>query len=54
MRLTDGLYRICVWGADDFGLEKDQRHGLWAKILYMRIGHFTTQEQLKRWGFVHA
>lgn len=56
MRLTTGEWRVCVWGGDDFGLEIDLPAGHMheAEHLYENVVDFTTQQQLKDWGFHHA
>jgi hypothetical protein len=56
LRLSTGQWRVCVWGADDFGLERDlpsvERQS--AKRLYGRITDYTTQAQMRAWGMVNA
>jgi len=56
MQLSDGLYRVCVWGADDFGMEIDladqaEAWGFVEKILSMELIH---QSNLRAIGFVTA
>jgi hypothetical protein len=54
IHLTDGLWRVCVWGNDDFGLDYDQPSKNVATRIFNRIKHFTTQAQLRKWGFINA
>ena len=55
---SDGAWRVCVWGGDDFGLERDwasssgARHE--ARQQFDRIVHLTTQAELRARGFVNA
>ena len=55
-QLTDGMWRVAVWGGDDFGLEidlpKDCKNK--AKEIYENIIDYTTQDQLKSLGFYHG
>lgn len=52
MALTDGQWRVAVWGGDDFGLEKDfphaERHE--AQALFDLLVDFTTQEEMYEIG----
>lgn len=55
---ADGSWRVCVWGFDDFGLERDwhpsptaQRE---AQLQFDRIVDLTTQNELRARGFVTA
>lgn len=47
-------FRVAVWGADDFGLERDFDSRPVARRIYEKIGDYTTQKQLQAWGFVRA
>lgn len=40
-------YRVCCWGEDDFGLEKDVYTLKEAKIMYDKITDYITQYELK-------
>lgn len=35
--LSDGRFRVCVWGADDFGMEIDVDDNLKAHNIFMRV-----------------
>lgn len=56
LQLSDGKYRVCVWGGDDFGLEKDfPRVECWqARLLYNYLTDFTSQHQMKQYGMYPA
>ncbi len=54
MKLTDGRFRVCLWGGDDFGLEQDFTDATEARKIYRGIQDFTTQRQLKQQGFQNA
>lgn len=54
LRLTDGKYRVCVWGGDDYGLEFDTPDLTEARKLYRSIDDFTTQRELVLAGMVTA
>ena len=54
MQLTDGNWRVCVWGNDDFGLEYDTPSGVKARIIFESIGDYTTQYELHQLGFINA
>ena len=56
------LFRVCVWGDDDFGMEKDFKSGddqadiEQAKELYATLieQKFINQGYLKKLGFINA
>lgn len=55
-RLSDGLYRVCVWGADDCGMEYDfekfsDARRVLRKILRVK---YVNKNWLKNLGFVYA
>ena len=56
IRLSTCEWRVCVWGGDDFGLEKDfpsvDRQA--AKKLYKKLVDFTSQADMKRYGMYNA
>lgn len=52
--LSNGLFRVAVWGNDDFGLEADVKEANLAQTLYDEIKDFTTQSELKFAGFIQA
>lgn len=47
-------YRVCIWGTDDFGLEKDYLTRIEAFELFHSIKDYTTKKHLKDIGFVNA
>lgn len=52
MALTDGKWRVAVWGDDDFGLERDFPHTerQEAQALFDLLVDFTTQEEMYEIG----
>ena len=56
MLLTDNQWRVCVWGGDDFGMERDFPNAgeLEAKRLFENLVDFTTQAQMHEFGMVRA
>lgn len=56
MLLTDQNWRVCVWGGDDFGMERDfphtDRQG--AKALFEALVDFTTKEKMRQLGMTNA
>lgn len=51
---TERVYRVAVWGSDDFGMERDFTNLLTAKTVYDTVVDFTTQQHLKEMQFVRA
>ncbi len=54
--LTDGKTRVCVWGADDTGMERDfdgalEARAMWHTVLAHEV---ITKAELTRLGFVYA
>ena len=47
-------WRVCIWGADDFGMEKDVRLKSEARELFQKIKHYTTLIEMEKLGFIHA
>lgn len=47
-------WRVCVWGEDDFGMERDFKDRMEALAMFRRVVDLTTQAQLMSWGFVRA
>lgn len=47
-------YRVCVWGADDFGLEKDIEDLTEATECYRKIKPLVKEDELRSKGFVTA
>ena len=41
------LWRVCVWGNDDFGMERDYPDRTDAKKAFQEIVDFTTKEELR-------
>lgn len=56
MALSDGLFRVCVWGADDYGMEKDQESLKKAIVLYINLMllPYIKRNDLVEMGFVTA
>lgn len=55
-RLTDGRYRVTVWGNDDFGLIYDANDKGTAKVLFNKLKTKVniTLEELYNLGFINA
>jgi hypothetical protein len=55
LQLTDGDWRVCVWGADDFGKEKDfpvkDRQAAWDLFVKVISQESVNVEYLKDLGF---
>lgn len=53
MQLTSGLYRVCVWGADDTGMEIDMKSGAKALRIFMQVLALedVTKKALRELGF---
>lgn len=47
-------WRVCVWGEDDCGMERDFETRADAIEMFRRVVDLTTKKQLEAWGFVHA
>jgi hypothetical protein len=56
MQLYTAQWRVCVWGDDDFGLERDfdARDEAMARDLFDRIQDSTTQQMMRDLGMVNA
>lgn len=56
MKLLDGRYRCCVWGADDYGLEFDRedRQTVWEIYLSLLEKDVIERDALYKLGFVRA
>ena len=50
----EGPHRVCVWGGDDFGLEKDFTYAKDARDLYDQLTDNTTQAQMRKLGMYGA
>jgi len=50
-KLTNDMFRVCVWGADDFGLEFDNKSIEKCKAVFEKIKDGITIENLKGLGF---
>lgn len=52
----DGMWRVCVWGNDDCGMEKDfHLEGSAINTFYQIIGQeFVNRQYLKDMGFISA
>lgn len=54
--LNDGVHRVCVWGADDMGMERDFSLKPAARDMFRRLALMPSVEiaTLKQHGFVRA
>jgi hypothetical protein len=54
--LSTGQYRVCVWGGDDFGMERDFDSKIAAKRMYeiIAMAGDVTPHLLLTHGFAHA
>lgn len=54
--LTNRKNRVCIWGADDFGMEKDfpENQKMEALKCFYDIKDFITEKELKEMGFINA
>lgn len=54
--LTNGQWRVAVWGLDDHGLEHDYETRADAISMFRRVSKMShiTHEQLFSWGFINA
>ena len=52
-KLIDGMYRVCIWGADDFGMERDFEVYLEAKEIFNTLANkeIITISELKKLEF---
>lgn len=50
MQLSDGLWRVCVWGQDDMGMERDVKSPVTAQKIFNTIQDFATKDALKKLG----
>jgi hypothetical protein len=52
MRLSDGCYRVCAWGGDDFGLERNYPpcEKEQAKELFNFLQDYTSQAKMLALG----
>lgn len=50
--LSTDEWRVCAWGGDDFGMERDFPHveRQEAKALFEKLVDGTTQAQMRGWG----
>jgi hypothetical protein len=51
MPLSDGLFRVSVWGADDFGIYRDFKSRMEAKMVFGSLPDPITQKHLYALGF---
>lgn len=56
MKLSNGEWRVCVWGADDFGFDYDTKSGHRALRMFLLViaMEAVSPAALKELGFVHA
>lgn len=52
--LTNGTWRVCVWGADDCGMEIDVNTRMQALDIFQALPTVITKKDLKKRGFVPA
>jgi len=53
-QLSNGQWRVSVWGADDMGMERDQPSRMEALELFKRLPNPVTRDALEKLGFVPA
>lgn len=55
-KLTNGQYRVCVWGADDTGMDFDTNSGNKALRIFLTVISWddVTMSGLKELGFIPA
>ena len=55
-KLTNGEYRVCVWGADDCGMDFDTKSGAKALRIFLNVISWddVTKAALKEVGFIPA
>jgi hypothetical protein len=54
LKLRDGMFRVCIWGADDTGMERDFESQMDAKAMFKALPNPVTRDWLKAQGFVPA
>ena len=56
LKLTNGQYRVCVWGADDAGMDFDTKSGNKALRVFLTVINWddVTRAKLKELGFIPA
>jgi hypothetical protein len=56
MLLTNNDWRVCVWGGDDLGMERDFKHTARqeAKELFEKLTDGTTMKQMTAYGMYNA
>lgn len=52
--LSNGLFRVCVWGADDTGMEIDVKSKEEAQAIYNSLPPIISKKDLKERGFYSA
>jgi hypothetical protein len=52
--LGDGSWRVCVWGADDTGVELDTPDESFARAVYAGLPSVVSKEYLRGVGFKAA
>lgn len=54
--LSDGTFRVCAWGADDFGLERDFEKESDAIAMFKRLEKYPliNISDLKQLNFIHV
>lgn len=51
MELLNGKWRVCVWGNDDMGMEKDYPYRSWTEFINIISMEFVNQDRLREMGF---
>lgn len=56
LSIRDGSWRVCCWGADDFGMERDfkEEYDAWNIFLLVIKLEDVTFNKLKELGFYYA
>lgn len=55
-KLRNGKFRVCVWGADDFGLDYDTNTKAKARKMFRKLQNkkILTQQNLYDLGFINS
>lgn len=58
LELSDGMWRVCVWGQDDMGMERDfepyERMKAWEVFISIIEQHYVSYNFIKDLGFYGA
>ena len=47
-------WRVCIWGADDSGMEIDVETQQQGQMWFDRVVNYISRNELRAWGFVNA